>query len=58
MSDTLWKGDRSILFLRGCPLTKRKKRKGKSKGKKWGSIGAPTSAKRKRHLAKIRRKRS
>lgn len=33
-----------------------KKKRGKKK-KKWGSIGAPHSAKRKRHMAKIRRKR-
>lgn len=31
------------------------KKKGK-KGKKWGKIGAPHSEKRKRHMAKIRRK--
>lgn len=29
----------------------------KRKGKKWGRIGAPHSAKRKRHMAKIRKKR-
>lgn len=34
-----------------------RRKKGKKKGKKWGSIGAPHSAKRKRHMAKIRRKR-
>ena len=33
------------------------RRKKKRKGKKWGKIGAPHSAKRKRHLARIRRKR-
>ena len=32
------------------------KKKGKKK-KKWGKIGAPHSAKRKRHLARIRKKR-
>ena len=36
--------------------TKMGKKKKKSK-KKWGKIGAPHSAKRKRHLAKIRKKR-
>jgi len=30
---------------------------GKKKGKKWGKIGAPHSAKRKQWLAKIRKKR-
>lgn len=29
----------------------------KRKGKKWGKIGAPHSAKRKRHMARIRKKR-
>ena len=32
-------------------------KKRKKKGKKWGAIGAPHSAKRKRHMAKIRKKR-
>ena len=31
--------------------------KKKKKRKKWGKIGAPHSAKRKRHLARIRKKR-
>lgn len=30
---------------------------GKKKGKKWGKIGAPHSAKRKKHMKKIRKKR-
>lgn len=30
--------------------------KRKRKGTKWGKIGPPKSAKRKRHLARIRRK--
>jgi len=34
----------------------KKKKKAKKKGKKWGKIGAPHSAKRKRHMAKIRKK--
>ena len=29
----------------------------KRKGKKWGKIGAPNSAKRKKHMRKIRKKR-
>lgn len=29
----------------------------KRKGKKWGKIGAPHSAKRKKHLARIRKRR-
>ena len=33
-------------------MAKRKKRK----GPKWGKIGAPKSAKRKKYLAKIRKK--
>ena len=33
-----------------------RKKKGKKKGKKWGLIGAPGSAKRKAHLKKIRGK--
>lgn len=33
----------------------RKKKKSKKK-KKWGNIGAPQSAKRKRHLARIRKR--
>ncbi len=37
-------------------MAKRKKAKMK-KGKKWGKIGAPGSAKRKKHMAKIRKKR-
>lgn len=32
-------------------------KKGKKKGKKWGKIGAPHSAKRKRWLASVRKKR-
>jgi len=35
-----------------------KKRRKRRSGKKWGKIGAPGSAKRKRHMAKIRRKKS
>lgn len=31
------------------------KGKGKRKEKKWGKIGAPHSAKRKKHLARIRK---
>lgn len=31
-------------------------RKRRRKGKKWGAIGAPHSAKRKRFLSKIRKK--
>ena len=34
-----------------------KSRKGKRKGKKWGRIGKPKSAKRKAFLAKLRKKR-
>ena len=37
-------------------LAKEGKKTGKKK-KKWGKIGAPHSKKRKRHLARIRRKR-
>ena len=37
-------------------LVAKRKAKGKTK-KKWGGIGAPHSAKRKRHLASIRKKR-
>lgn len=33
-----------------------RKKKKKKKRKKWGDIGAPNSAKRKKHLAKIRKK--
>lgn len=33
-----------------------RKKKAKKKGKKWGKIGAPHSAKRKRHLARIRKR--
>lgn len=32
-------------------------RKKRSRKKKWGKIGAPKSAKRRRYLARIRRKR-
>jgi len=35
----------------------KKKGKAKAKGKKWGKIGAPHSAKRKAFLKKIRKKR-
>jgi len=35
-------------------MARRKKKK--RSGAKWGKIGAPKSAKRKRYLAKIRRK--
>lgn len=34
-----------------------KSRKGKKKGKKYGKIGSPKSAKRKAFLAKLRKKR-
>jgi len=36
---------------------KKAKKKAKKKTKKWGSIGSPSSDKRKKHLAKIRKKR-
>ena len=48
-------------ILKSIPKNKRKGgskmgKKKKKKGKKWGKIGAPHSAKRKRHLARIRKK--
>ena len=46
-----------ILKQEGGKKVGRKRRKKKKKGKKWGKIGAPHSAKRKRHLARIRKKR-
>ena len=49
------KATRKMLRTKGVGSTT--KRKKKRKGKKWGKIGAPHSAKRKRHLARIRKKR-
>jgi len=44
------------LIKKGGNLMARKRRKS-TKGKKWGKIGAPKSAKRKTFLAKVRKKR-
>jgi hypothetical protein len=37
-------------------MRKTKSKSKKSTGKKWGKIGAPHSAKRKAHMARIRKK--
>lgn len=50
------KRERGIINKGGGSVGRKKKKK-KKQQKKWGKIGAPHSAKRKRHLARIRKKR-
>jgi len=47
---------RKGLIKKGGYLMRRKRKK-RTNGKKWGKIGAPKSAKRKKFLAKVRKKR-